>query len=267
MKLFDGTATRSQSWRVRVYAEDEAHAVDQTEAYADASIQPPDDTSAVQITVVPTPMAPWPDFLGSPLWPGDTIIHPGGEVGEILYLQDVNDEEDRWRVKYADGTLSRLALQIGEKGRAVRHSVCTTPPVPIRITRRTEASIGDRLGMRSGRTGFADGRKNDPVIQVEINVAGKTFVEDMEVSMDGLAAAIVDRALKMTDANDRSDAAGDATDKFDPNDRCSEVLALEKAIEDGDADYNAEKAKLLGLCRLMASARLATKTAAGGGAS
>lgn len=98
---------------------------------------------------------------------------------------------------------------------------------------------------------------SNPNILVEIKLDGKTFVEQMEVNMDGLAAAIVDRALNLTDANDRSDSAAEAADEFDPNDRSPEAAALEKTIEDADTDYNNEKARLFALCRLMAQARIA----------
>lgn len=73
-----------------------------------------------------------------------------------------------------------------------------------------------------------------PVIPVEITIDGKTYVEQMEVSMDGLAAAIVERALKFTDANDRGDEASRLLEDFE------------------DAT---EKARLFALCRLLAAAK------------
>lgn len=64
--------------------------------------------------------APWPDFNGSPLFEGDIIVHPSKETGVIVYLPGHEHPADSWRVDYGDGTLSRLSLQIGDKGQAVK---------------------------------------------------------------------------------------------------------------------------------------------------
>lgn len=63
--------------------------------------------------------APWPDFNGQNIHEGDVIQHPSGECGAVVFLADEEDPGDQWRVDYGDGTLSRLCLQIGGKGRAV----------------------------------------------------------------------------------------------------------------------------------------------------
>jgi hypothetical protein len=72
--------------------------------------------------------APWPDFQGQPIHEGDTIQHPvSGQSGRVLFLQDEEEPANAWRVDYGDGKLlSRLCLQIGEKGRAV----VVAPDVP-----------------------------------------------------------------------------------------------------------------------------------------
>lgn len=63
--------------------------------------------------------APWPDFNGKDIHEGDTIEHPSGERGKIVFLPDEADAGDQWRVDYGTGDLSRLCLQIGYKGMAV----------------------------------------------------------------------------------------------------------------------------------------------------
>lgn len=65
-------------------------------------------------------VAPWPDFEGNPIREGDTIRHPtDGATGTVIRLPDQTDHGDAWRVLYRDGELSRLCLQVGEKGQAV----------------------------------------------------------------------------------------------------------------------------------------------------
>jgi hypothetical protein len=63
--------------------------------------------------------APWPDFTGHDIHEGDTIEHPSGERGTVVFLAHEADPGDQWRVDYGGGNLSRLCLQIGDKGRAV----------------------------------------------------------------------------------------------------------------------------------------------------
>lgn len=64
--------------------------------------------------------APWPDFTGRPLYEGDSIIHPSGEAGTILFLSEYTDPADQWRVDYGNMPYSRLCVQIGNKGMASR---------------------------------------------------------------------------------------------------------------------------------------------------
>ncbi len=63
--------------------------------------------------------APWPDYEGTPTREGDRICHPCGDQGDVFRLDNVEDPNDAWRVKYNDGTVLRLCLQIGWKGMAV----------------------------------------------------------------------------------------------------------------------------------------------------
>lgn len=70
-------------------------------------------------------VVPWPDYAGNPIHEGDTIIHPSGEFGTVLYWAEHPDVGDQWRVDYGDG-VDRLCLQIGERGRAVVRQPATT---------------------------------------------------------------------------------------------------------------------------------------------
>lgn len=91
-----------------------------------------------------------------------------------------------------------------------------------------------------------------PRITVNMTVDGKTFPQEIVVNMEGLAAAIVDRAFAFTRANDRGDAASDAYDEAETDE---ERAAAAQASDAADNDYNAEKASLFMLCRMLASAR------------
>jgi hypothetical protein len=63
--------------------------------------------------------APWTDYNGQDINEGDTIQHPSGERGRVVFLVNEKDPGDQWRVDYGDGSLSRLCLQIGDKGQAI----------------------------------------------------------------------------------------------------------------------------------------------------
>lgn len=65
-------------------------------------------------------MAPWLDLKGNQIFEGDTIRHPDGTQGTVVFLGAEETAIDQWRVDYddADGTLSRLCLQIGDRGMA-----------------------------------------------------------------------------------------------------------------------------------------------------
>lgn len=67
--------------------------------------------------------APYKDFNGNDLFDGDYIEHPNGERGKVIVLANKENDADKWRVDYEDGgSWSRLCLQIGDKGRAVKAS-------------------------------------------------------------------------------------------------------------------------------------------------
>jgi hypothetical protein len=65
-------------------------------------------------------LCPWKDFAGNELREGDKIIHPSGESGLIKFDAKSNLKTDSWWVFYSNGDFSRLCLQIGDKGRAVK---------------------------------------------------------------------------------------------------------------------------------------------------
>lgn len=74
----------------------------------------------------PTPTdrrrAPWPDFRGMAIYHGDEIVHPAtGERGTVVYCPRMKSEldTDRWQVIYETAIVSRLCLQLGDKGQAV----------------------------------------------------------------------------------------------------------------------------------------------------
>jgi hypothetical protein len=62
---------------------------------------------------------PWPDFAGNPIFEGDTLVHPDGMSGRVLFVEGCTYPNDAWRVDYGDGgPAARLCLQIGDKGQA-----------------------------------------------------------------------------------------------------------------------------------------------------
>lgn len=67
--------------------------------------------------------APWKDYEGGELVDGDYIIHPSGEMGRVWFDSTSDNETDQWRVIYDQNkdSMSRLCLQVGEKGQAVRY--------------------------------------------------------------------------------------------------------------------------------------------------
>lgn len=64
--------------------------------------------------------APWPDDAGNDLFEGDTIEHPSGEKGVIEFREDRRRAADQWFVNYGDGIESRLCIQLGGRGQAVK---------------------------------------------------------------------------------------------------------------------------------------------------
>lgn len=66
--------------------------------------------------------APWPDFAGNTIHEGDTIAHPSGERGVVVFDDSESSASSygQWRVQYEAGMPSlALQLQIGWKGMAV----------------------------------------------------------------------------------------------------------------------------------------------------
>ena len=62
--------------------------------------------------------APWLDFSVKPIFEGSTILHPSGEKG-VVFLSEEVDPADKWCVRYEDGQVHRLCLQVGDKGMGI----------------------------------------------------------------------------------------------------------------------------------------------------
>lgn len=62
--------------------------------------------------------APWADFAGNDIYEGDTIKHPAGGEGVVVFWPQESHSSDQWRVKYPHAGHGRLCLQVGDKGRA-----------------------------------------------------------------------------------------------------------------------------------------------------
>jgi len=68
--------------------------------------------------------APWQDLNNQDLYEGDTIEHPDESKGIIVYVPNAGQyDTDKWKVDYGDKYLSRLCLQIGYKGRAIKVTI------------------------------------------------------------------------------------------------------------------------------------------------
>jgi len=68
--------------------------------------------------------APWADFAGVDIYEGDTILHPDGTRGVVVFVDGETERTDckdyGWKVDYQDGSpFVFLGLQIGDKGQAV----------------------------------------------------------------------------------------------------------------------------------------------------
>jgi hypothetical protein len=63
-------------------------------------------------------IAPWTDHLGQPVHHGARLSHPDGTEFVAVHLSGYDSESDAWRAVYDDATVSRLCLQIGDKGQA-----------------------------------------------------------------------------------------------------------------------------------------------------
>jgi hypothetical protein len=64
------------------------------------------------------PVAPWPDYLGQPIHHGARLSHPDGTGFVAVRLMGHDSDGDAWRAVYDDASVSRLCLQIGDKGQA-----------------------------------------------------------------------------------------------------------------------------------------------------
>lgn len=68
--------------------------------------------------------APWTDYAGNDVYVGDYIVHPNGERGVVVVSpEDHLPDTDKWLVYYGGQIMSRLCLQIGDKGMAVVEGV------------------------------------------------------------------------------------------------------------------------------------------------
>jgi len=65
-------------------------------------------------------IAPWTDFKGDEITEGCIIAHPSGEQGKVVYHPNREHPSDQWTVDYGTGVESRLVLQIGDRGQAIR---------------------------------------------------------------------------------------------------------------------------------------------------
>lgn len=63
--------------------------------------------------------SPYLDFVDNEIYEGDTLIHPSGETGKVVFLENEPRPDDQWRVDYGTNDLSRLCMQIGDKGQAI----------------------------------------------------------------------------------------------------------------------------------------------------
>ncbi len=91
--------------------------------------------------------APWPDFAGNPILEGDTIEHPNGERGVVVFIPNKSSAmpwsvDYEWRVNYGDGALSRLSLQISQQGRAI---VTKTTDLPTTKGPTMKTYIGTKI--------------------------------------------------------------------------------------------------------------------------
>jgi hypothetical protein len=97
-------------------------------------------------------VAPWPDFLGQSIQHGARLLHPqDGNEFVAVRLHGHADESDAWRAVYDDGTVSRLCLQIGDKGQAVLASAPQAQP-SVRDAVLEEARQACFLLMKPGAT-------------------------------------------------------------------------------------------------------------------
>lgn len=126
--------------------------------------------------------APWPDFAGAPIHEGDTIRHPSGEHGVVVFLPHEECHNDQWRIDYGTGDLSRLCFQIGDKGQAV--VINSTKEQGTMNDKAIEQEIQAK-GLTAPRVTPAD---------IEANIAGEYYFT-AEQAVGGMTSAMVDRFL------------------------------------------------------------------------
>ena len=64
--------------------------------------------------------APWKDYQGKDIVEGSVISHPSGQQGTVVFDSTRLRVEDQWLVDYGSEIKSRLVLQIGARGQAMR---------------------------------------------------------------------------------------------------------------------------------------------------
>lgn len=67
-------------------------------------------------------IAPWNDYKGNIVYEGDTIVHPVDpeyDRGVVEFWPHENGPHAQWRVRYTNGSVLALFLQITWKGQAV----------------------------------------------------------------------------------------------------------------------------------------------------
>ena len=66
--------------------------------------------------------APWKDYKGNTIYEGDRITHPVDpewQTGIVEFDPKGQGHHGKWKVRYRNGDLLALCLQIGDKGQAV----------------------------------------------------------------------------------------------------------------------------------------------------
>jgi hypothetical protein len=131
--------------------------------------------------------APWPDYQGNTIHHGDRLVHPDGNTFVAIKLEGYDDEGDAWRAiyDYDPSHLSRLNLQIGDRGRAALKA----QPAP------TEAQGDDSARLDTQVTAAARVLANRSADQCGVNrddnwkVYGQDFIDDARAALEAARAA------------------------------------------------------------------------------